>query len=426
MPPGAPWAVGAGGWGGSDVLLEIRGPRPREDPGVPLIDGLVRGTPAHAADGVAGFPPALRGFHPPGAVGRRAVPQELRQFSLLRVFLQETLYLGTKGGGDINSDSASPRWYDPTQHHKPPGGSSLTHAPQGMGGDEGHSHPRGLATTPGTGVGTKWGQPRSHAPWYLTACGAETAASSWHSGGQEPSPWAPRCSLGSSGVARTPTHPMACWEDEERVPGRSERHQEAMSSSGGGDGGGGGISRRAADGGQGSACTPCFLLAGDSRHQPWVQSAQAGSAKGLRAPRPRSGRVLAWSRTPTAPCPGSACPGAGVGSSPWQSRAGRAQRPPRWGPRGAVGLGQALGCWNWDGSTSCLQALAGGATFPRARRQQPQQDQTLLPTGTRVPNATTPPATAPLAGTSPNWGGTKGLGEPLTLQAHTLPPRSGP
>lgn len=83
LPPGAPWAVGAGGWGGSDVLLEIQRPRPGEDPGVPLVRRFVRGNPSHATEGVAGLPPALRGLHLPGAVGRWTIPQELGQLSLL-------------------------------------------------------------------------------------------------------------------------------------------------------------------------------------------------------------------------------------------------------------------------------------------------------------------------------------------------------
>lgn len=160
LPPGAPRAVGAGGRGGGDVLLEIQGPRAGEDPGVPLVDGFVRGDPAHTREGVAGLPPALRGLHLPGAVGRWAIPQELGQLSLLRVLLQETLYLGTKGGGDTNGDSASLRWHHPTQHHKPPElqqTDTCTPRMAGMGGEGTHSPRSGPATTLGTAMGTAMG-----------------------------------------------------------------------------------------------------------------------------------------------------------------------------------------------------------------------------------------------------------------------------
>lgn len=119
LPPGAPRAVGAGGRGSGDVLLEIRGPRAGEDPGVPLITSFVWSDPARAAQEVAGLPPALWSLHLPGAVSWWAIPKELGQLSLLRVLLQETLYLGSKGGGDTGGGNASLRWQHPAQPHKP-------------------------------------------------------------------------------------------------------------------------------------------------------------------------------------------------------------------------------------------------------------------------------------------------------------------
>lgn len=159
LSPGAARAVGAGGRGGGDVLLEIRGPGAGEKPGVPLVTAFVWGDPGPAAQGVAGLPPALRGLHLPGAVSCWAIPQELGQLSLVRVLLQETLYLGTKGAGEsrwqCQPNVASPSSASQSPKPQQPDTCSLKVA--GMGGETGHGHPRGQATTLGTATGTAMG-----------------------------------------------------------------------------------------------------------------------------------------------------------------------------------------------------------------------------------------------------------------------------
>lgn len=77
-----------------------------------LIGRLLTGGPP--TEGVARVPPALRGLHFAGAVGRRAVPEELGELSLFRVLLQEALDLGGRRDeerGDGCGGSAMLWWH---------------------------------------------------------------------------------------------------------------------------------------------------------------------------------------------------------------------------------------------------------------------------------------------------------------------------
>lgn len=92
------------------------------------------------------------------------------------------------------------------------------------------------------------------------------------------------------------------------------------------------------------------------------------------------------------------------------------------GPVGWRGWDKGQGRWDWDGSTSCLQVLAGGDMFPRARlavapmgpsppASRHQGPRCLATATARIPQ--------PHGEGDPQMGDVQGLGEPLTLQAHT-------
>lgn len=321
------------------------------------------------------------------------------------------------------------------------------HPKDGRDGRRGGTQPpQGTSHRPGDSPGDGSGD--SHSPM-LTACGIGTAVNSWHSGGQGlgPSPWAPCCSSGSSGVARTPAHPMACQDDGEGMPGRREKHQEEMNSSSGGAGSGAGR-RGEADGGQGSACAPlpAHLQGlsmgdgpGDSQGRgPDPQPSPNATCKGLGAAQPdvqRGYKLHSHAQAVSLHAPGprhpltlalpnlelvQAAPG-GPGTAatklvaPWGGRAGTRDR---------------------DAGTE----MAPHPVYERWREETRSQghvwqqlplDQAFLPAGTGVPQH---PATAtasrpqPHGQGHPQMGGTQHLGEPLTLQAPTwgsVPPPIG-
>lgn len=104
-------------------------------------------------------------------------------------------------------------------------------------------------------------------------------------------------------------------------------------------------------------------------HCPFTGCQHGGWHKGLspRSPRRQPGqgtRPTDTSSTPTPPSPGSARAGGGAGSSPRQGLGGTGTAAPSCCPVGWRGWDEGRG---WDGSASCLQALAGGGASPRAR-----------------------------------------------------------
>lgn len=200
------------------------------------------------------------------------------------------------------------------------------------------------------------------------------------------------------------------------MPGRSERHQEAMNSSGRGDGGGA-RPRRAVDGGQGSASTPLPVCSqGTAVTNP--------ACKGLRATQPAVQRGYE-PRALALPLPElvrAAAPSK-AGQIGHSSR--RAAGPVRrwgWDRDGDAGTGPASHpvYKHWWEEPHSQGHVGSSHSRTKPSCQQAPESPVPPPTGNCLENP------APLAGTSPNWGGTQDLGEPLTLQAHTLPPRSGP
>lgn len=387
---------------------------------------------------------------------------------------------GDQGGGETNGGSASPRWHHPTRHHKPPSHSSQTHAPQGWQGWE----ERGDAATPGNWPppwgqpwgqpwGWQWGQLRSHAPRALTACGAGMAAGSWHSGeqGWGPSPWAPRRSSGSSGVARTPTHPMACREDGEGTPGRRERHREEMNRSGGGAGGCGGGRLGGRQMVVGVWLCPPARWQGLSVGDGTGGSHPRGQPGQGMDPRPSPTPHAKGSGQPNLSCEGATNPTATLRPCPLTHRdpdtpsprlclsQGRCRQQPQagagagWGGGGGTAAPKAVTPWgggtgtrDGDIGTGMRDGDVGAGTAPhpvykRWReetssqghvRQRLPRDQTLLPAGTHVPPTPLrqlPGHPSPIGRETPKVGGTQGSrGAPNPAGSHlgvSAPPRVG-